>query len=43
MEWRPLGASDLEITPLAIGTAPIGSGRDWAAWWGPQDEAESVR
>src|SRR5205807_8216734 len=35
--------SDLQITPLGIGTAPIGSGRDWAAWWGPQDQAESIR
>jgi aryl-alcohol dehydrogenase-like predicted oxidoreductase len=43
MERRTLGATDLEITPVGIGTAPIGSGRDWAAWWGPQDEAESVR
>jgi aryl-alcohol dehydrogenase-like predicted oxidoreductase len=33
----------MEITPVGIGTAPIGSGRDWAAWWGPQDERESVR
>jgi len=43
METRRLGGSDLEITPVGIGTAPIGSGRDWAAWWGPQDEAESIR
>jgi aryl-alcohol dehydrogenase-like predicted oxidoreductase len=43
MEQRRLGGSDLGITPVGIGTAPIGSGRDWAAWWGPQDEAESIR
>ena len=43
MKTRRLGGSDLEITPVGIGTAPIGSGRDWAAWWGPQDEAESIR
>ena len=43
MERRPLGGSDLEITPVGIGTAPIGSGRDWAAWWGPQEESESIR
>jgi aryl-alcohol dehydrogenase-like predicted oxidoreductase len=43
MKVRPLGDSDLLITPVGIGTAPIGSGRDWAAWWGPQDEAESIR
>ena len=33
----------MHITPVGIGTAPIGSGRDWPAWWGPQDERESVR
>ena len=27
---------------MGIGTAPIGSGRDWPVWWGPQDEAEST-
>jgi aryl-alcohol dehydrogenase-like predicted oxidoreductase len=43
VESRPLGDSDLLITPVGIGTAPIGSGRDWAAWWGPQGETESVR
>jgi aryl-alcohol dehydrogenase-like predicted oxidoreductase len=43
MRTRRLGATELEITPVGIGTAPIGSGRDWAVWWGPQDEAESVR
>src|SRR5438270_2236622 len=43
MERRRLGTTDLAITPVGIGTAPIGSGRDWVAWWGPQDEQESVR
>ncbi len=43
MERRALGSTELEITPVGIGTAPIGSGRDWPAWWGPQDERESVR
>jgi aryl-alcohol dehydrogenase-like predicted oxidoreductase len=33
----------MQITPVGVGTAPIGSGRDWAAWWGPQDEAGSIR
>jgi len=33
----------MRITPVGVGTAPIGSGRDWPAWWGPQDESESVR
>jgi aryl-alcohol dehydrogenase-like predicted oxidoreductase len=33
----------MQITLVGIGTAPIGSGRDWPAWWGPQDERESIR
>jgi aryl-alcohol dehydrogenase-like predicted oxidoreductase len=41
METRPL--ADLEITAVGIGTAPIGSGRDWPVWWGPQDEGDSIR
>jgi aryl-alcohol dehydrogenase-like predicted oxidoreductase len=41
MERRAL--ADMRITPVGIGTAPIGSGRDWPVWWGPQDETESVR
>ena len=43
MERRRLSGTELEITPVGIGTAPIGSGRDWAAWWGPQDERDSIR
>src|SRR5689334_15727066 len=41
METRRL--ADMRITPVGVGTAPIGSGRDWPVWWGPQDEAESIR
>ena len=41
METRAL--ADMRITPVGVGTAPIGSGRDWPVWWGPQDEAESIR
>lgn len=43
VETRPLPGTDLHITRVGIGTAPIGSGRDWPAWWGPQDEHESIR
>ena len=42
MERRRLGATDLQLTPVGVGTAPIGSGRDWPVWWGPQDEHESI-
>jgi aryl-alcohol dehydrogenase-like predicted oxidoreductase len=40
---RRLGQSDLEITKVGIGTAPIGSTPDWHIYWGPQNEAEAVR
>ena len=43
METRRLGGTELEITPVGVGTAPIGSGKDWPVWWGPQDVAEGVR
>src|SRR5207248_3001802 len=43
MERRRFGPSDLEITPVGIGTAPIGSSPDWWVWWGRQDPAESIR
>jgi len=42
MERRRLGTTDLELTSVGVGTAPIGSGRDWPVWWGPQDERESI-
>jgi aryl-alcohol dehydrogenase-like predicted oxidoreductase len=42
MERRRLGATDLELTPVGVGTAPIGSGRDWPVWWGPQPVADSI-
>jgi aryl-alcohol dehydrogenase-like predicted oxidoreductase len=41
METRAL--ADMRVSVVGVGTAPIGSGRDWPVWWGPQDEAESVR
>jgi aryl-alcohol dehydrogenase-like predicted oxidoreductase len=41
METRAL--ADMQITAVGVGTAPIGSGRDWPVWWGPQDEGESIR
>src|SRR5215216_7615881 len=43
MERRRLDGTELEISPVGIGTAPIGSGRDWPAWWGPQNEQDSLR
>lgn len=39
---RRLGNSDMEITPVGIGTAPIGSNRDWAIYWGETDERTAI-
>jgi aryl-alcohol dehydrogenase-like predicted oxidoreductase len=41
METRPLGNSDLRITPIGFGAWAIGGG-GWAFAWGPQDDADSV-
>ena len=40
---RRLGQSDLEITRVGIGTAPIGSTPSWDIYWGPQNESEAIR
>ncbi len=40
---RQLGSSDLRISPVGIGTAPIGSNRAWRIYWGYQDERQAVR
>ncbi|HEY1353302.1 MAG TPA: aldo/keto reductase [Ktedonobacteraceae bacterium] len=40
---RRLGQSDLWITAVGIGTAPMGSTPDWRIYWGVQDERESLR
>jgi aryl-alcohol dehydrogenase-like predicted oxidoreductase len=42
-EKRKLGRSEILISPVGIGTAPIGSTREWYVYWGPQEEADSVR
>ena len=40
MELRPLGP--LKITPVGVGTAPIGSDPSWYVNWGTQDEHSAV-
>ena len=40
---RQLGSSDLLITPVGVGTAPIGSTKSWRIYWGHQDERASIR
>jgi aryl-alcohol dehydrogenase-like predicted oxidoreductase len=41
VELRRLGADGPEISVVGVGTAPIGSTREWV-YWGPQDETEAV-
>lgn len=41
MLTRPLGTSDLHITPIGFGAWAIGGG-GWAFAWGSQDDADSV-
>jgi aryl-alcohol dehydrogenase-like predicted oxidoreductase len=44
MERRRLGSSDLEITRVGVGTAPIGSMPGvWWVNWGTQDEDDALR
>ncbi|SRR5579864_1101362 len=43
LETRRLGRSDLDITKVGIGTAPIGSTPNWRVYWGPQDEKTAIR
>jgi len=43
LETRRLGHSNLAITRVGIGTAPIGSTRSWSIYWGPQNESEALR
>lgn len=38
-----LGQSELEITRVGIGTAPIGSNPSWSIYWGPQSENEAIQ
>ena len=41
MEHRRLGASDLVISRIGLGTWAIGGG-DWVLGWGPQDVRQSI-
>lgn len=43
LETRRLGTSDLDITKVGVGTAPIGSTPNWRVYWGPQDEKTAIR
>lgn len=43
LEKVKLGNSDLKISRVGIGTAPIGSSSNWRVYWGPQDENSSIR
>ena len=41
MQTRPLGNSDLNLTPLGYGAWAIGGG-DWQFGWGPQDDQAAI-
>ena len=43
VETKRLGQSELEITRVGIGTAPIGSSPGWRIYWGPQNESDAIR
>ncbi len=43
LETRKLGYSNLAITRVGIGTAPIGSTPSWSIYWGPQSETDAIR
>ena len=43
LETRRLGKSELKITKVGFGTAPIGSTLKWRVYWGPQDEKTAIR
>ena len=38
----PLGNSDMKITRVGVGTAPIGSNRAWSIYWGEIDEEVAI-
>lgn len=40
---KRLGQSDLSITRVGIGTAPIGSTQEWRIYWGAQEERDAIR
>ena len=41
MNTKPLGNSDLQLTPIGFGAWAIG-GPGWAFAWGSQDDGDSV-
>ncbi len=42
METQRLGTSNMEISRVGIGTAPIGSTPEWRIYWGSQDEKTAI-
>ena len=43
LEKVRIGKSNLDITRVGIGTAPIGSTPNWHVYWGPQDEQTAIK
>ena len=42
MQKRQLGKSDMMITPVGIGTAPMSTTDDWRVYWGKQDQDDAL-
>jgi aryl-alcohol dehydrogenase-like predicted oxidoreductase len=42
MNKRQLGNSDMMISPIGIGTAPMSTTDDWRIYWGKQDQDDAL-
>lgn len=42
MKKRQLGYSDMMITPIGIGTAPMSTTDDWRIYWGKQNQDDAL-
>lgn len=42
MQKRKLGNSDMMVSPVGIGTAPMSTTDDWRIYWGKQDQDDAL-